>query len=473
MPAAEFEQFGREVVDWISRYLEHTREYPVAPAIAPGELLDALPAAGPEEGEGMAAILADFERQVVPALNHWNHPRFHGYFSVSASAPGILAEALAAALNTNGMLWKSCPAAVELEQAVLGWLRGWLGLPDTFFGEIFDTASLSTLHAAAAARVALDPGVRERGAAPDMVLYCSEHAHSSVEKAAMSLGMGLANVRKIAVDERFRLRPEALEAAIQADRAAGLRPCIAVSTVGTTSVASIDPVPAVSAIAARHGLWHHVDGAYAGPAALSEEHRHILDGAAQADSLVVNPHKWLFTPIDCSVFYCRRPEVLRASFSLVPEYLRSAEDPRAVNLMEYGIALGRRFRALKLWFVMRYFGRRRIAEILRAHIAWANEFAGWVEADPRFELAAPVSLSLVCFRLREGDEATRALMDAVNAGGYAFLSGNLLNGRFVIRFAVGNLGTSRADIAGLWERLQAAPIGRPLEPPAEPLRGQA
>lgn len=454
MSPDEFRRFGNEIVEWIADYLDHTDDYPVYPAMKPGDLVDALPASAPDDGEPMERILADFREKVLPAVNHWNHPRFHAFFAASASAPGILGEMLTAALNTNGMLWKSSPANTELELVVMSWLRQWVGLPETFFGMIHDTASTSTMHAIAAARCAADPDLRDKGAAPGMTLYASEFAHSSVEKGAMALGVGRENVRKIPADSLFRMRPDALEAAIGEDRAAGKRPFCVVSTVGTTSFTSVDPVREIQRIAGREGLWHHIDGAYGGTAAILPELRWMLDGAGEADSLVVNPHKWLFTPVDLSAFYCRRPDVLRQAFSLIPAYLRMSEDPRAVNLMDYGVPLGRRFRALKLWFVMRWFGRKKVEETIRAHIAWTKELVAAIEADERFELCAPAPLSLVCFRLKGGDEQNRQLVDLVNESGVAFLAGDFQRGRFHIRLSIGNVGTGRDDVFLVWERVR-------------------
>jgi aromatic-L-amino-acid decarboxylase len=361
---------------------------------------------------------------------------------------------LSAALNTNGIHWMTSPAVSELEQVTLGWLRQWLGLSEDFFGVIYDTASVSTLHAIAAAREMADPSGREDGFQPNLVLYTSEQAHSSVEKGAIALGIGQKNVRKIAVDTEFRMRPDELAAAIERDRAAGKRPFCVVATVGTTSTTSIDPVPEVAAIAERHGLWLHVDAAYAGAAVVAPEFRHLFDGVDRAHSLVVNAHKWLFTPLDLSAFYTRRPDILRRAFSLVPAYLESPPDPRAVNLMDYGVPLGRRFRALKLFFVMRYFGRKRIAEMIRAHVCWTQELARMIDDDPRFERVAPAPLSVVCFRYRGSDDENRALIDAVNATGKVFLSHTELNGRFVLRIAIGNLGTTRQDVQLAWELVQ-------------------
>ena len=453
MQPEEFRKYGHEVVDWIADYLQHPELYPVLPQVKPGALVDALPARAPETGEPMDAILAGFREQILPATTHWNHPGFHAFFSVTATPPGILAEMLIAALNVNGMLWKSSPAAAELEQVTLAWLREWIGLPPQF-GIIYDTASVSTMHAIAAAREAKDPGVRAKGGSGDLVLYTSEHAHSSVEKGAIAIGVGQQNVRKIPVDAEFRMRTDELAAAIESDVARGLRPFCVVPTAGTTSTSSIDPVSAVCDIAGRHGLWVHLDGAYGGTAAVVPEYRSVLDGAERVDSLVINPHKWLGTPIDLSVLYTRRPEILRRAFSLIPEYLRTAEDPRAVNFMDYGVPLGRRFRSLKLWFVMRYYGHEGIAAYIREHIRLARELASWIEADPRFELCAPVPLSLVCFRQKGSDAENQGLLERINATGKAFLSHTVLNGRFALRLAIGNYATGRADVERAWKIIQ-------------------
>ncbi|HXF28159.1 MAG TPA: pyridoxal-dependent decarboxylase, partial [Bryobacteraceae bacterium] len=398
MSPEEFRRFGHEAIDWVADYLRDIREFPVLPDATPGDVAKQLPSAGPAQGEPMDAILRDFRELIVPGLAQWNHPRFHAYFSVSSSGAGILGELLCAAVNVNGMLWKSAPAATELEQVTLDWLRQWIGLPEGFFGIIYDTASMSSFHAIAAARELADPDVREKGMTLPLVLYTSEQSHSSIEKAALALGIGRRHVRKIPADEKFRMRVDLLRREIEVDRAAGRKPFCVVATVGTTSTSSIDPVPEIARIAEEHGLWLHVDASYAGSAAIVPEFQWILDGAEHADSLVLNPHKWMFTPIDLSAFYTRRPNILRRAFSLVPEYLKTADDGRALNYMDYGIQLGRRFRALKLWFVMRSFGRDGIAEILRGHVRWAQELASIIESHPDFEVAAPVPLSLICFR---------------------------------------------------------------------------
>jgi aromatic-L-amino-acid decarboxylase len=452
----EFRRYGHEVVDWIAEYLENIRQYPVLPDVKPGDLLDRLPPAAPERGESMDSILQDFERLIVPATTHWNHPRFLAYFATSASEPGILGEMLTAALNVNGMVWKTCPALTELEQVTLGWLRQWLGLPEEFFGIIYDTASTSTLHAIAAAREMADPDARKRGSLGDLVMYTSEQANLSVEKAGMTLGIGQDNIRKIATDDAFRMRVDALREAMESDRRAGKKPFCVVPTIGTTSTSSIDPVNAIADVAEEYGAWLHVDAAYSGAAAVVPELQYILAGTERAHSVVVNPHKWLFTPIDLSAFYTRKPEVLRHAFSLVPEYLKTAEDPRAVNFMDYGVPLGRRFRALKLWFVMRHFGHEGIAEIIRSHIRYAQELAALIRADSDFELAAPVPFSLICFRYRGSDDENRALLENVNASGKAFLSPTVLNGRLVLRLAIGNIATNWEDLMEVWKLIEQA-----------------
>lgn len=470
MTPEAFRRYGYRVVDWIAGYLAKVGEYPVLAQVAPGEIRRQLPETPPIQGESLEQVLADFERVILPGITHWNHPAFFAYFAITGSGPGILGEMLSAALNVNGMLWRTSPALTELEEHVLDWLRQMLGLPPGWLGMITDTASISSLYAIAAAREAV-PGlrVREEGLAgrpdvPRLRLYCSEQAHSSIEKAAITLGLGLAGVRKIPTDIEFRMDAATLAAAIAEDRRAGWQPFCVVATVGTTSTTSVDPVPEIAAICQREGLWLHVDGAYAGMAAILPEMRHILAGCDQADSIVVNPHKWLFTPIDCSAFYCRRPDVLRRAFSLVPEYLRTAEgEAEAVrNLMDYGVQLGRRFRALKLWFVIRAFGQEGLAARLREHIRLAQEFAAWVDASQDFERLAPTPFSTVCFRFHpqgfsnetELNRLNEALLEAVNATGQVYLSHTKLNGRYTLRLAIGNLRTTEAHVARAWELVQ-------------------
>jgi aromatic-L-amino-acid decarboxylase len=453
---AEFRSAAHELVDWIAEFLRDPRKYPVVAQVEPGTLTDALPRSAPETGEQYEAMLRDFERLVLPAVTHWNHPGFLAYFPTSGSAPAIVAEMLAAAINTNGLHWKTSPALVELEQTTLAWLAEWIGVPREWFGIIYDTASLSSLHAIAAAREMVAPEAREQGTPAGLTVYTSEHSHSSIEKACIALGIGQKNVRKIVTDGEFRMRPDALRAAIEQDLREGKRPTCVVATVGTTSTTSVDPLARMADITRRHNIWLHVDAAYAGKADMLPEFRHILKGVERADSLVVNPHKWMLVPVDISAFYTRRPEILRRAFSLVPEYLRTQEDPRAVNLMDYSLSLGRRFRALKLWFVMRYFGREGIERILRSHIAMAHRLAEIVDQDPQFERLAPAPFSVVCFRYKGSDDENRAILDKVNASGKAYISHTSLKGQVVLRIAIGNMGTTWEDVQQAWELIRSA-----------------
>jgi aromatic-L-amino-acid decarboxylase len=358
---------------------------------------------------------------------------------------------LAAALNTNGLHWKTSPALVELEQVSLGWLRDWMGLPRDWFGMVFDTASTGSMHALAAARELAVPEARENGTPPGLVMYTSEQSHSSVEKGAIAIGIGQRNVRKVPVDAEFRMRADVLAKMVDNDVKAGLRPFCVVATVGTTSTTSIDPIPHIAEIAEHHGMWLHVDAAYAGSAAIIPEFQWILEGAWKADSLVVNPHKWLMTPIDLSAFYTKRPEILRRAFSLVPEYLKNQEDTRAINLMDYGVPLGHRFRALKFWFVLRYFGREHLADALRTHIQMAQDLAALINQDSRFEISAPHPFSTVCFRYKGTDEENLSILEHVNASGKFYISQTKLHGKTVLRIAIGNLGTTWEDVRGCWE----------------------
>jgi aromatic-L-amino-acid decarboxylase len=466
-PPSELVREGRVILDWIAAYLGEPERYPVLARVRPGDILRSLPPSPPAHGEALEAIIRDFETRILPGITHWNHPGFFAYFSISASIPGILAELLIAALNVNGMLWKTSPAATELEQLALDWLRQLLGMQPGWFGIINDTASISTMLALAAAREARpELQIRERGMAgrpdlPVLRVYTSVQAHSSVDKAALALGIGLENVVHIDADEQFRMHPDGLARAIDGDRARGLLPIACVATVGTTSTTSIDPVPAIADICARERLWLHVDASYGGAAAVVPEMRGVLDGVERADSLVVNPHKWLFTPIDCSAFFTKRPEVLRRAFSLVPEYLVTREQDEVENLMDYGVQLGRRFRALKLWMVIRAFGVEGLADRIRAHCRLARQFAGWVESDPAWELMAPVPFSLVCFRYAPGgmaeadrDRRNESILHAVNATGDVFLSHTRLGGHFTLRLAIGNIRTEQRHVELAWRRLR-------------------
>jgi aromatic-L-amino-acid decarboxylase len=453
---------------WIDAYYEDPLRYPVLSRSQPGDLVAALPSEAPLEGEPFERIFADFERFVIPGITHWNHPRFFAYFAISAAKVTVLAEALAAALDVNAMLWRTSPAATELEDVTLGWLRRMLGLPEAFHGIVYDTASIGGFTALAAAREALSLDIRSRGMAgrtdlPALRVYVTEHTHSHIEKASIALGIGRENVVTVAVDENFAMLPAALAGAIDDDRAAGRLPMCAVATVGTTSTTSTDPVAAIRAVTRERGVWLHVDAAYGGPAAILPEFRWLLDPAHDADSIVVNPHKWLFVPVDLSVLYVRDPELLRRTFSLASDVLVTYESG-VHNYMDYGLQLGRRFRALKLWFALRTYGVRGMQARLRAHVAMAQELAGWIAAEPGWEIAAPHPLSVVCFRYAPdpaldpaaADARNLAILDAVNATGEAFLSSTRLHGRLVLRIAIGNERTTRDDVRAVWELLEHA-----------------
>ncbi|HJQ67989.1 MAG TPA: pyridoxal-dependent decarboxylase [Blastocatellia bacterium] len=469
MSAEEFRRYGHRVVDWIADYLDNPQQYPVLSKAQPGEIKEALPEAAPATGESMEDILADFDRVVVPGVTHWNHPCFFAYFSISGSGPGILGELFSAAFNVNAMLWRTSPSATELEEVTLNWLRQMLGLPEDFEGVIYDTASISTLCAIAAAREAV-PGlrVREEGlSGPDssnkrLRLYCSEHTHSSIDKAAITLGIGQAGIRKIPTDAQFRMDSAALARAVEEDRSQGWLPFCVVATLGTTSTTSIDPVPPVADVCERENLWLHVDAAYGGSAAVLPEMKWMLEGVERADSLVMNPHKWLFVPVDLSALYCRRMEVLKQAFSLVPEYLRTETQSEVKNFMDYGPQLGRRFRAIKFWFVMRYFGTEGIKSRIRHHLELAREFASWVDESPDFERLAPVPLSTVCFRANPPDAKTdldllnERLMEEVNRAGKVFLSHTKLDDKFTLRLAIGNIRTRIEHVKLAWDELNSA-----------------
>jgi aromatic-L-amino-acid/L-tryptophan decarboxylase len=465
LPAGEFRTAMHRVADLVADYLEGVGDRPVLPTVSPGDVRRALPAAPPEAPEAIDAILDDYLRLIEPNVTHWNHPGFLAYFSITGSGPGILAETLAATLNNNAMLWRTGPAPTELEETVCAWLAAMMALPPEFRGHINDTASSSSLVALAAARHSL-PGldVRVHGLAgrpevPPLTVYCSDQAHSSIDKSAIVLGIGQENVRRIASDGAFRMSLPALAEAVARDRAAGKLPMAIVATVGTTSTTSIDPVPEIADLCARERIWLHVDAAYAGSAAICPEYRALMTGIERADSLVVNPHKWLFTPVDCSVLFVRDLALLKGAFSLVPEYLRTGETSDVTNLMDLGFQLGRRFRSLKLWMVIRAFGVEGLRERIRLHCAMARDLVGRITADPRFELAAPVPFSTVCFRARlaglaeEQDRFNERLMARVNAAGPFFLSHTGLQGRFTLRVAIGNLRTEPAHMAALWELL--------------------
>jgi len=426
---SDFRSDGYAAVDWAARYLERVDELPVLAQVKPGELSAKLPLSPPEEGEPFANVLHDLDELIVPALTNWQHPRFFAYFAVTAAEPGILAELLAATVNQVALLWRASPASTELELRTVDWVRQLLGLPEGWHGHIEDTASTSTLAALIAAR-----HVSGRNA-----VVCSEHAHSSVEKAARMLGMEL---RKVAVDGELRMRADALEL----DDVAAV-----VATVGTTSFASVDPVRELALRTHEAGAWLHVDAAYAGSSWICEEERWSQDGVELADSLVVNPHKWLMIPMDCSLLWTSRPDELRSAFSLTPEYLRTSDD--AFALSDYGPALGRRFRSLKLWAVLRCYGRSGLQSMLREHVRLASLFAEWVDADPSWELCAPQRFSLVTFRRIGSDEENERILERANRSGEIFISHTKLDGRYVLRLAIGNARTTEDDVRRAWDVL--------------------
>ncbi len=426
-----FREDGAAALEWVARYLETVTDHPVLARVEPGAIRATLPSSPPDAAEPFSAVLRDLDEILMPGITHWQSPRYFAYFATTAAEPGILAELLIAGLNQVGILWRASPALQELEEVTLDWLRQLLGLPDPLHGHIEDTASSGLITALAAAR-AVSPDRR--------VVVCSEHTHSSTTKAARLLEL---EVRAAPVDGAFALRPDQLDLA---------GACAVVATVGTTSSAAVDPVAAIADRALAEGVWLHIDAAYAGAAAVCPELRHHFAGWERADSIGVNPHKWLFTPMDCSVFFCRRPDDLRRAFSLVPEYLRVNED--VVSLSEYASPLGRRFRALKLWATLRCFGREGLQAIIREHVRLAALFEAWVDAEPGWELCATRHFSLVCFRKVGSDEENESILRRVNDSGEIFLSHTKLDGRFVLRLAIGNARTSEADVALAWDVLR-------------------
>jgi aromatic-L-amino-acid/L-tryptophan decarboxylase len=470
MPKEDFRRFGHEIVDWIADYFERMETLPVLSQNRPNELRDRLPESAPERGEDFRAIFDDVERLILPAVTHWNHPNFHGLFSTSTSSVGVFGEMLAAAFDMKAMLWRTSPASTELEPVVLDWLRQMMSLPPDFHGVIYDTASVSTLHAIAMAREKLNLEIRENGMSgradlPLLRIYCSEQTHSSIDKAVILLGLGQRSLVKIPTNERFEMDTEKLREAIRDDLSAGHLPCCVVATVGTTSTTSVDDLEKIADLCRRNSIFLHVDAAYAGSAMIVPELQHFFKGAEHADSIVTNPHKWLFTPFDLSILYVKDLELLKRTFSLVPEYLKVTET--VTNQMDYGIQLGRRFRSLKLWFVMRYFGQEGLIERIREHCRLAKMFAMWVEMSPQFELMAPVPFALVCFRAvpkdrtfvseelmeKYFDEVNERIMNEINASGEAYLSHTKLHGKFTLRLSVGSIRVEERHIRKVWDLL--------------------
>jgi aromatic-L-amino-acid decarboxylase len=454
----EFRRHAHELADWMADYFRDVGQLPVTPDVQPGDLRRQLPPSPPEQGETFQQLFEDFSRIVMPGMAHWNHPSWFAYFPANNSPPSVLAEMLTATLGAQCMSWATSPAATELEQVMMEWLRHMLCLPDSFTGVIQDTASTATLVALLSARE------RASGAA-GLTVYTSTEAHSSVDKGVKLAGYGLDHLRRIPVDSSYAMRPHELERAISADRAAGLVPACVVATVGTTSSTAIDPLPALAEVCRRHGVWLHVDAAYAGAAAIVPELRSLFDGVEHADSFVFNPHKWMLVNFDCSAYFVRDRAALLRTFQTTPEYLRTDQDAEVVNFRDWGIQLGRRFRALKLWFVIRSYGVEGLRAMVRKHVALARELADEIEKTPNFDLMAPVPFGLVCFRYRPSeldpgnpqvDDRNRELLRRVNATRRVHLTHTELAGRYVIRMAIGQRQTERVHVAEAWKLIKEA-----------------
>jgi len=461
----EFRQWGRKVVDWIADYMERVERYPVMSQVKPGQIRAQLPASPPMKGEPFENMLRDVDQIILPGITHWQSPCFFAYFPSNNSGPSILGELLSAGLGVQGMLWATSPACTELETHVLDWVVEMLGLPRRFRsdsaggGVIQDTASSAVLCALLAARERATGGqCNLTGADGRLVAYTSTQAHSSVEKAVRVAGLGVKNLRLIEVDEHYAMRPERLAAAIAADRAAGLRPCFVSATVGTTSSTAMDPLREIGRICWEQGVWLHVDAALAGTAAVCPEFRWIHNGLEMADSYAFNPHKWMFTNFDCDCFFVADRGQLIRTLSILPEYLRNkaSESGAVIDYRDWHVPLGRRFRALKLWFVIRSFGVEGLQERVRRHVALAHEFAEWVRADDRFEVAAPVPLNLVCFRHRGGDAANQQILDRLNSSGKIYLTHTKLDGKMTLRMSIAQTNTERRHVEGAWRLIREA-----------------
>ena len=461
MPIDEFRKNGHELIDWIADYLENVEEYPVFSQEKPGSIKKKLPPEPPKNGESIQNIMNDVNEIIMPGMTHWNHPNFMSYFNSTASGPAILGDFLSSAFNINGMIWKTSPASTELEETVLDWLRQMLKLPKSFLGLIYDLASVSSMHAIAAAREEAKK-TNSNYDISKLRIYCSEHAHSSIDKSVITLGIPLESIIKIKVDDHFRMISSELDNRIREDLLSGYQPFCVVATVGTTSTTSIDPLSRIVSITKKHNLWLHVDAAHAGSAAIVPEIRPILSGVEDADSLVLNPHKWLFVPIDLSVLFIKRPNVLKQTFSLVPEYLKTDEESEVINYMDYGIQLGRKFRSLKLWFLIRYFGVSGLQNIIREHLRLGELFADFIDRHEKFERLAPTPLSTVCFRAvpdsqmseEELNSFNKTLMDEINDSGKLFLSHTKLKGKFTIRLSISGIKTIERHIFNAWELIQ-------------------
>jgi len=461
MPIEDFRKSGYELVDWIANYLENVEEFPVVSQVNPGDIKNKLPKYPPQKSEQMSDVFADIDKIIMPGITHWNHPNFMAYFNATSSGPGILAELLIAGLNNNGMLWKTSPALTELEEVTLNWFREMIQLPEKFWGIIYDLASISSLHAIAAAREQAKE-TNSNFNLSKLRIYTSEHAHSSIEKAVKTLGLSDSALVKIKVDNSFKMIPHELQKAIKEDLENDLQPFCIVATIGTTSTTSIDPVEEIVKINDKYKLWLHVDAAYAGTAAILPELNYILNDVEKADSIVINPHKWLFVPIDLSILYTTKPEILKRAFSIVPEYLKTEVEDKVTNYMDYGIQLGRRFRSIKLWFVIRYFGVEGLQNIIRDHIRLGQKFANLIDNENMFERLAPTPFSAVCFRAvpisnmteEELNDFNKTLMDEINDSGKLYLSHTKLNGKFTIRLVVSGIRTTEANLDNAWKLIK-------------------
>lgn len=464
----QFKQAMQQVADWAVNYRSSIGERLISSGVKPGTVTAQLPSEIPQIGVSIETLLADFEQFILPNLVHWGHPAFLGYFGSTTTAPGILGDVMAATLNVSAMTWATSPAATELESVVLEWLRKMLRLPREFFGVVYDTASVATLHALAAAREQLPLNIRALGLAgrddvPRLRIYASEQAHSSVVKAAITLGIGEANVRRVGCDDQFRMKVNELRQIIEHDRAVGYLPMAVVATVGTTSCTAVDPIPEIVALCRAERVWLHVDAAYGGAIGLLPEGRHFLEGVELADSIVMNPHKWLFVPLDFSTLYTRHPDQLRAVFSLVSEYLRGDAEQSEINYMDYGIQLGRRFRALKAWLVFSSFGEQGLVRRIRENIRLAKLFASWIDADAQFEMLAAVDMGVVCFRAlwsdkeesnTDLDELNKSIVRSVNSTGRAYLTHTVLGEKIALRIAVGNVLTTERHLKETFDLLK-------------------
>lgn len=460
MDKDQFRQYGYRFIDWVAEYLDEVEKHPVCSPLKPGDVHRKIPSQPPQKGEPMERIFQDFQNIILPGITHWQHPSWFAYFPANNSPPSILAELLTAGLGAQCMIWKTSPAAAELEDVVLDWLRQMLGLPEGMAGVIQDTASTASLVALLTAREKATGFVSNRkGLRSSLIVYTSEEAHSSIEKGAKIAGFGSENIRYIPTDEAFAMIPEELERAIVEDKNQGLHPACVVATMGTTSSTAIDPLASIGKICRRHGLWLHVDAAFAGTAAILPEKKEMMEGIEYVDSFVFNPHKWMFTNFDCSAYFVKDPASLVRTFEIHPEYLKTGVDAEVKNYRDWGIQLGRRFRALKLWFVIRSYGVEGLQRMVREHIRLAQMFKGWVEEHECFELMAPVPLSLVCFRLNDGrreedlNELNRQFLERINEKRRVFLTQTTLKGKYVLRMAIGSRTTEERHVRDAWRQI--------------------